>query len=309
MDTARWRDEEWLAGVHAWVDERLATAGLTRAGEAEQRHVTLWSTVIRIPTTGGDVWFKANDASMRHEARLVELLAAEVPDLVPPLLADDPDRGWLLMADAGEWLRTVSPREGHLDHWLEVLPAYAAAQLAMVPHVDDLLTAGVPDRRLPTLVASYAALMDEIDAEPRFRAAESLVSELVGQLAAYGIDETLNHDDLHDGQVFLRDAHLLVMDWGDACVSHPFFTMSVTLQGVLSWGLDDQEDSVDTTPFREAYLGPFRELYTHLEPDELTAAAHIALRLGWACRAVNGDVPGDPGATVNRLKMFLDGRV
>ncbi|GAA2121030.1 phosphotransferase [Nocardioides bigeumensis] len=321
----RWREEKWLAGVHTWVDERLAAAGLACAGEAEQRHVTPWSTVIRVPTTGGDVWFKANDASMHHESRVVGLLAAEVPDLVPPLIADDTDRGWLLMADAGEWLRSVSPREGHLDHWLEVLPAYAAAQLAMRSHVEDLLSAGVPDRRLPTLVPAYAALMDEIDAEPRFRAAETFVGELVERLAEHGINETLNHDDLHDGQVFVRSGgaggaggaggsgragrRVLVMDWGDACVSHPFFTMSVTLQGVLSWGLDDEEDSVDTTPFLEAYLGPFRAAYPGVTQCDLAEAARVAMRLGWACRAVNGHVPGDPGATVNRLKMFVDGRV
>ncbi len=305
MDHERWRDDDWLAEVHTWVDARLADAGLQRAGEAEQTHVTLWSTVIRIPTDRGDVWFKANDEALRHESGVVELLAAEVPELVPPLLADDTERGWLLMADAGEWLRTVSPREGHLDHWLEVLPAYAGAQLAMVPHVDALLALGVPDRRLPTLPAGYASLMDEIDAEPRFRAAAAQVDDLVGRLAAYGIDETLNHDDLHDGQVFVKDGRVLVMDWGDACISHPFFTLSVTLEGVLSWGLDDVEDSLDTTPFLDAYLAPFRERYD----GDLAEAARLALRLGWACRAVNGHVPGDPAATVNRLKMFVDGRV
>ena len=175
----------------------------------------------------------------------------------------------------------------------------------MVPHVDALLALGVPDRRLPTLPAGYARLMDEIDAEPRFRAAAGRVEELAGELAAYGIDETLNHDDLHDGQVFVKDGRVLVMDWGDACISHPFFTLSVTLEGVLSWGLDDVEDSVDTAPFLDAYLAPFRERYD----GDLAEAARLALRLGWACRAVNGHVPGDPGATVNRLKMFVDGRV
>jgi hypothetical protein len=31
------------------------------------------------------------------------------------------------------------------------------------------------------------------------------------------------------------------------------------------------------------------------------------MRLGWACRAVNGHVPGDERGTVTRLRMFLDG--
>ena len=93
--------------------------------------------------------------------------------------------------------------------------------------------------------------------------------------ASYGIAETLQHDDLHDGQVFLKDGQHLVMDWGDACISHPFFTLSVTLEGVLAWGLDDVENSVDTTPFRDAYLRPYRERYD----GDLDAACRVAMRL------------------------------
>jgi hypothetical protein len=52
-----------------------------------------------------------------------------------------------------------------------------------------------------------------------------------------------------------------LMDWGDACISHPFFTLSVTLEGVIAWGLDDVEGSVDTAPFRDAYLAPFADRY------------------------------------------------
>jgi hypothetical protein len=53
---------------------------------------------------------KANDASLRHEAALVDQVAARRPDAVPPLLARDLERGWMLMADAGESPRTVVPR-------------------------------------------------------------------------------------------------------------------------------------------------------------------------------------------------------
>ena len=94
------------------------------------------------------------------------------------------------------------------------------------------------------------------------------------------------------------------MDWGDACVSHPFFTLSVTLEGVLAWGLDDVEDS--GTPRRSATPTWSRS------PSGTTATwsprPRVATRLGWACRAVNGHVPGDDKQTVTRLRMFLDGR-
>jgi Phosphotransferase enzyme family len=304
VDEARWRDPDWLAGVHDWVDSRLGELGLTRTGKIEQPHIYPWSTVLRVPTEQGTVWFKANAERLRHEVALVQRIAARRPDAVPPLLAADIAGGWMLMADAGESLRTVVSRERSLDRWYDVLPRYAGVQLDLAAEVDDLLALGVPDMRLAALPKAYERLLDEAGADRRFRDAASRVADRCGELASYGLPELLQHDDLHDGQVFVRDGRHLLMDWGDACISHPFFTLSVTLEGVLAWGLDDVENSFDTAPFRDAYLAPYRERYD----GDLVAATRLALRLGWVCRAVNGHVPGQNQQTLTRLRMFLDGR-
>jgi hypothetical protein len=304
MDAQRWHDPDWLARVHDWIAGRLGELSLTRSGAVEQSHVQPWSTVLRIPTTGGDVWFKATAESLRHEAALVERLAARRPDVLPSLLAVDTANGWTLMGDAGETLRAVTARERSLDRWCDVLPRYAGVQLDLAADVDDLVALGVPDLRLAALPAAYEWLVDVIGAERRFRAAAPMVADLCGELAAYGLPELLQHDDLHDGQIFVRDGRYLLLDWGDACVSHPFFSLSVALEGVLSWGLDDVENSVDTAVFRDAYLVPYAERF----PGDLVAATGPALRLGWVCRAINGHVAGDDDATRTRLRMFLDGR-
>ena len=298
-----WRDPGFLDAARAWIEEQLERLGLRRSGEIEQPHVYPWSTVLRVPVEDGAVWFKANAPELAHEAALVEHLSARRPDAVPPLLAADVGRGWMLMADAGEPLRTVAPRERDLGRWLDVLPLYASVQLDLASDVDELLALGVPDLRLARLPELFARRVDEIGAEQRFRDALPRVQELCDELAAFGVPETIQHDDLHDGQVFVRDGRHLLLDWGDACVSHPFFTLAVTLEGVLAWGLDDVERSLDTAPFRDAYLAPFAARYG----DGLAEAVPAALRLGWACRAVNGHVPGDDGPTNVRLRMFLDG--
>ena len=94
-----------------------------------------------------------------------------------------------------------------------------------------------------------------------------------------------------------------ILDWADACVSHPFFTLSVTLEGFVQWGLDDVRGSVDTAPYLAAYLAPFEQLRSRPELEE---AAAIALRLGWVCRAVNGRLGGsDAAQTRLRLDMVL----
>ncbi|MFD2767922.1 phosphotransferase [Micromonospora eburnea] len=304
MDDMRWRDPEWLTRVQDWIDERLGELAVTRTGPPVQPHVYPWSTVLRVPTDRGDVWFKANTETLRHEGDVVRRIAARRPDVVPPLLAADSAAGWMLMADAGETLRVVTQREQSLDRWRDVLPLYAGVQLDLAEDVDDLLALGVPDLRLATLPKAYERLVDEVGADRRFHDAAPMVADLCEELAGYGLPELLQHDDLHDGQVFVRDGRHLVMDWGDACVSHPFFTLSVTLEGGLAWGLEDVWNSVDTAPFRDAYLAPYAERFA----GDLVAAARVALRLGWVCRAVNGHMPGDEERTLTRLRMFRDGR-
>lgn len=87
-------------------------------------------------------------------------------------------------------------------------------------------------------------------------------------------------------------------------MSHPFCTLSVTLEDVMQWGLDDVEGSVDTAPFQDAYLRAFGS------PQSLTRAAELATRLGWAARAVATHATGgeEPDRIRTRLGMFLDGR-
>jgi hypothetical protein len=266
--------------------------------------------VMRVPTEAGDVYFKANTAALRHEAALVTLLAKRRPDGVPPLLAVDLERGWMLMGDAGTQLRELLTRERELTRWFDVLPLYAGVQIDLMPDADELVALGVPDLRLATLVSKVEEMLGdltELPAGERRRLGEAVprVREMCFELAAYGLPETIQHDDLHDGQVFVRDGRYRLLDWGDACVSHPFFTMAVTLDGQIAWGVDDIEGSVDVGPFRDAYLRPFARLAGEAE---LAAACQIATRLGWVCRAVNGHLTGsEPAETHTRLRMYLDG--
>lgn len=302
-----WREPDFVERSHAWIDERLADLGRTRTGEVEQPHVTDWSTVMRVPTDGGTVWFKANDDTMVHEAAVLELVAARSAGRVPAPLVRDPGTGWMLLADGGQRLRELVEEERSLARWQDVLGAYARVQIACEDVVDELLALGLPDRRLATLPGAYADLVAALpDADRRLPPASD-VEELCTRLAAYGIRETVQHDDLHDGQVFLSGGVHQVLDWGDACVSHPFFTLAVTLEGVISWGVDDVQDSEDLRPHLAAYLEPYASHYG-TTVAHLHGAAEIAMRLGWVCRAVNGALPQEPDRTHVRLKMFLDGK-
>ena len=113
----RWLEPDFVARSHAWIDDRLAALGRTRTGEVEQPHVTDWSTVMRVPTDAGTVWFKANDDTMVHEAAVLERVAARSSGRVPAPLVRDPDTGWMLLADGGQRLRELVEQERSLVRW------------------------------------------------------------------------------------------------------------------------------------------------------------------------------------------------
>jgi hypothetical protein len=315
-----WTDPHWLAGAYEWIEARLAETGAARVGPIEQPHVRLWATVLKIPTDQGLVWFKANGGSQAYEAGVVAVLARVRPDAVPGLLAVDRERAWMLMADGGTRLRELVESERDLSRWFDVLPRYGELQLDVAQFRDDLLRAGAPDRGLDALPGLYERLLavgsDRVPADElvRLRKLIPWVAEGCRELASLGVPETIQHDDLHDGQVFVRDGAYLFFDWGDSCVSHPFLTMSVTLEGVLSWGLDDVENSVDIAPLRDAYLRPFERFGS---ADQREAGFAIALRLGWICRSLDYQATRQSlgpehaeeygEAVAVRLRMFLEG--
>ena len=100
-----WTDLAFLAEAHAWI-----RAHVEPAGEIEQPHVRSWATALRVPTADGVVWFKASADEVAHEGPLVELLSSRRPDVVPPPIAIDAGRAWMLSHDAGlfsTWRRAL----------------------------------------------------------------------------------------------------------------------------------------------------------------------------------------------------------
>src|SRR5262249_35920411 len=107
------------------------------------------------------------------------------------------------------------------------------------------------------------------------------VAELCRELIGQAIPETIQHDDLHDGQVFVRGGRYVFIDWGDACIAHPFFTLTVTLNSVAHrLGVD--RGSPDVVRVRDAYL----DAWTVRGGDPLRAF-EIADLLGCVCRALS----------------------
>jgi hypothetical protein len=279
----RWLDPSWRAEAEAWIRERVDVTG-----SIEQPHIYPWSTVLRVPTAEGLLWFKATTPEVPgFEPRLTEILAETCPDRVTELVEIDGDRAWMLMRDGGTRLRELEPPD--LSVWERILTRYAELQIAVTARADELLALGVPDMRpagipdaVEKLLEDDHALMlgesEELRSDQRDELRRRLpeLRALVEELEAYGIQATVQHDDLHDGQVFLQDGHVRILDWGDSCISHPFHTLTVTLRA-LAWRHGIEAGSAQLLRLRDVYLEPF---------GAPTEAADLAYRTGTLGRAL-----------------------
>jgi hypothetical protein len=152
------------------------------------------------------------------------------PDRVGEVLAYDEQRAWLLLGDAGTPLAEYGNPPGA---WLEVLPPYADLQRGEAVYANDHIAHGVPSLPVSTLPARYAELLEhDLPLEPdelaRLRAFSPRFEQLCAELAASGVPATVQHDDLHMGNVYELNERLRLLDWGDSSISHPFFSLVVT---------------------------------------------------------------------------------
>ena len=56
---ADWIGGEWLAEATAWIEAELKQLGIVVVGAITQPHMRAWSTVLKVATNEGDVYFKA----------------------------------------------------------------------------------------------------------------------------------------------------------------------------------------------------------------------------------------------------------
>jgi len=238
-------------------------------GETEQPHAYHWSTVMRVPSSEGMLFFKATADETIHEIALTEKLAAWFPDCMPDLVAVDTARGWMLMRDGGEQLRASIRPTKDVRPWEPVITKYAEVQIGLAEHVDEILALGIPDHRLAALPALYTKLLaDEeslmIDKEKGVTSADyqqlqnlkPRFEQICADLAAFGIPASVNHGDFHDGNVLVKDRRITFFDWGDASVTHPFVSLRTFFVSMeIALGLDDwAPPTSEMLTLRDRYL-------------------------------------------------------
>jgi hypothetical protein len=297
-----WARPGWRARAQAWIEAQVAGT----VGEAEEVKIRPWSAVLRQPTGAGDVYFKANLPALANEPGLTRLLHRISPDHVLDVLADEPGEGWMLQADGGPTMRDRLDGTDDLERWERMLAIYADVQVRAAAHAGELLAQSAPDRRLPELRGLFEDLV--VRKQEAMLPLAGRVAELAGELDAYGLPATIDHSDLHAGNVLAPGDRYVVFDWHEGAVTHPFFSMMVATRwlehnhGVEPGGADDRR-------LRDAYLEPWTAYGSRVQ---LRAALDLALRLGPLTRALGwdrvlGSMPAEAaGAWAEHLSGWIE---
>ena len=112
------------------------------------------------------------------------------------------------------------------------MPSYAELQKGEIGHALDHVGHGVPDLRMAALRVGYERLVaselpiarDDVN---RLRDFAPDFTELCAALAQQGIQESVQHDDLHMRNLYSAGGKLRIVDWGDSSIAHPFFSLLV----------------------------------------------------------------------------------
>lgn len=264
-----WGRPGWFSEAASWLVEQTSRLGMEPTGSVEQLGGWSLSSILRVETRAGGVVMKAVPPLFHHEPILTLALSAAHPGLVPEVISIEAERGWLVMrAFGGDQLGKEDP-----STWGEALTAMARLQRAWVDRRTGLFATGAPDRGLERLRTQTDRIITDEDASPELRPAErdKLVDliptfhSLLDRLADLGIPETLVHADFHPWNVQRDGSRLVIFDWSDACVGHPFFDVPTFT--------DRTEDEAARTAMKSAYLAEWSDVAS---PEQLAEALAIS---------------------------------
>ena len=290
-----WEDPDWLAAVDEWITDSCATAGLTRTGPGQAR-CRMYSVVVRVPVVGGQVWFKANPPASAFEPALGHALSRWRPQDAPAVLAVCLDRAWSLTRDLGARLDHLLADDPDIQHWLTPLQRYARLQIHLSTRQPELAALGLPDHRPHVLADTAEAMFADpglIEAvgtpdgpsPDEFAAARDrlpILREQCTELDSLGIPTSVDHSDLHAGNILGSGDDARPFDWGDAVLGHPFGSLLIVLRSAPeSCGLPIFGPAI--AELRDAYLAPW--IAEGIDPDKALRAVDLALSASVLARA------------------------
>ena len=284
-----WGRIGWYADISAWVERELAKHDLSLLDPLQQMKQWDISSVLKGRTQNADIYVKAIPTIFATEPRITDGLARLFPGTVPNPLAiyERPDEGRLLLRDFGGQILWDPGIEWTVME--EALRLLARMQIECTRRPDELSDIGCADRRLQGMPGELRELLADDSARARLTEDEiarlqailPAIEETCARLQSGPVPQTLLHGDFHSGNVATTDSGLIIFDWTDACICHPFFDLLTVV---------DNEYEPLTEEQRERYLSSYLsewEAAGYGSNQLLRETCDLALKLGPLYHAIS----------------------
>jgi hypothetical protein len=231
----------WFNELRKWIDAVIEPMGFHVSGEFRQLTASPSFSLVRFETDAPPLWFKAVGEPNQREFAITLALAQLFPQYLPRILATRPDwNGWLSSEVQGNLLSEVQEQ----PLWEQTAVALARLQIQSIDRGSQILRAGPRDLgsvALSKLVQPFmdvvAQLMERQTKIPPPVLDRSDLSVLTDSLQrsleameATRIPDTLGHLDLNPGNIIVSDNRCAFLDWAEAYVGNPLFSLEYLLQ-------------------------------------------------------------------------------
>jgi hypothetical protein len=276
-----WLRAGWSDEVETWVRAELGARGIALTSSPELVTTRFVGRVLRLETSAGRMYFKAASHVFCREVVIAVEVAAWQAAHVPRLVAADVTRRWMVTRDvSGPTLAEVDAVEA----WEEVVRACARLQKESIQGLAEGSLSSLYDWRPETVAGGLEGLMEELewlqegyddplspDEAAALRAGMPRLREMCLEVARGGVPATLEHHDLHPGNVRISGGTPVFLDWAWSSVTHPFLSLcSLVPEGVLPAGV---------RPARERLVRAyFEEWKEYGSPDALAAVFDLVDR-------------------------------
>lgn len=287
----------WFKELSEWVATVIEPLSFHLNGNFGQLNASPSFSLVRFETDGPALWFKAVGAPNQKEFLITCTLAQLFPNHIPVVLAARPKwNGWLTQEAAGKLLGEV----GEDALWQRAAAALAELQIDSIDHGVRILGAGARDlgaaelsNRIHPFMESMAQLMErQAKVTPAALSRDELL--LLGdriQCAldaqeALGIPETLGHLDLNPGNLIVSPSRCTFLDWAEAYVGNPFFSLEYLLQHLRR---TSGTDSAVETKLVESYCARWEQVVPPTAVTEALALTPLLAVFAYAAGSYASD--------------------
>ena len=229
-----WDSPGWHKAALNWLEANLPPSHEGKPWQASQIRSWSISSVWRVTSAGTHLYFKASPRYFASEVAVTLDVARRFPNASPSIVAAQPEKGWMLMQDLGD---VTLSKVDSAEMWHETMKTIAMVQHGYVRKFREMERLGIERRTTEGIVETLVKWIDDPAgvgirmfreeneaALSRLRPDVGRIESMARSLRELEIPPTLEHGDLDATNVFIRNGSPVLMDWSDACTSHPFFT-------------------------------------------------------------------------------------